>query len=491
MKIICAGYNVDIEALKEYKKKDTILTPESISAAYARISRSPKSVEILRNDARKAVEQARRSNRAIIFGMGHHSIAEHAVFNFDIIGISRRAVEELEHYRLCSYTEKSQRYVTLEGDYVIPKEIQRARLTRKFNDTVRTQNELYVRLFQKMYHYHIKAQHPRECTENEKQKLENCAKEDARYVLSLATQTQLGATINARNLELIIRRCASHNLEEMRELGQKLYKSVQDIAPSILLFHQANDYDEKTYAEVARYVQKIGSKKKMKKENEVILIDATRDADDRILAALVFRTSQQSYRTSLKTVKKMTKKQRIELFKKACQHMELFDVALREFECAQLTYSLIVSAGCFGQLKRHRIATILSQEYDLACGYTMPEIVRKLGEVKRFEQVIKESERCYRCIEKKTPGIGTYILTNAHRRRVLMSFNLRELYHISRLREDSTAQWDIRHIAEQMSRQARKAMPICTLLLGAKEDFPAAYARLFNRQPKVTQVPKP
>jgi thymidylate synthase ThyX len=187
----------------------------------------------------------------------------------------------------------------------------------------------------------------------------------------------------------------------------------------------------------------------------------------------------------------MTKKQRIELFKKACQHMELFDVALREFECAQLTYSLIVSAGCFGQLKRHRIATILSQEYDLACGYTMPEIVRKLGEVKRFEQVIKESERCYHCIEKKTPGIGTYILTNAHRRRVLMSFNLRELYHISRLREDSTAQWDIRHIAEQMSRQARKAMPICTLLLGAKEDFPAAYARLFNRQPKVTQIPEP
>lgn len=46
--------------------------------------------------------------------MGHSSIAEHAVFNLDILGVSRLAVETIERFRLCSYTEKSQRYVRLE-----------------------------------------------------------------------------------------------------------------------------------------------------------------------------------------------------------------------------------------------------------------------------------------------------------------------------------------------------------------------------------------
>jgi thymidylate synthase ThyX len=123
MKVILAGFNVDTEALREYKKKNVTLTPESIAAAYARISRSPQSVTMLRKEAREEIEKARKSNRTIIFDMGHHSIAEHAVFNFDVIGISRRAVEDLETFRLCSYTEKSQRYVTLKGDFIIPKEL--------------------------------------------------------------------------------------------------------------------------------------------------------------------------------------------------------------------------------------------------------------------------------------------------------------------------------------------------------------------------------
>ena len=39
--------------------------------------------------------------------------------------------------------------------------------------------------------------------------LEGWAKEDARYAISMATETQLGMTINARNLELMLRRLAA------------------------------------------------------------------------------------------------------------------------------------------------------------------------------------------------------------------------------------------------------------------------------------------
>ena len=292
MKVILAGFNVDLDALREYKKKDIVLTPESISAAYARISRSPKPVDSLRQESCKEVVKARRSNRTIIFEMGHHSVAEHAVFNFDIIGISRTAVEELEKFRLCSYTEKSQRYVTLKGDFVVPEELANTNLIDDYCDIIKVQNDYYKYLYKKISVRNLKRSSSKAVSKKQEKILRNLAKEDARYVLSMATQTQVGATINARNLELMIRRFASHNSKEINELGKKLYTSVHKIAPSIILFHKANDYDQKTYPELRGYakryeVMKIGSSEEIG-GGDVKLVDHTPDGDDRILAALLF-----------------------------------------------------------------------------------------------------------------------------------------------------------------------------------------------------------
>ena len=59
-------------------------------------------------------------------------------------------VEEVEKFRLCSYTEKSQRYITLEKDYVIPEEIKGTGYERQFTDMVREQNEAYFKLFEQL-----------------------------------------------------------------------------------------------------------------------------------------------------------------------------------------------------------------------------------------------------------------------------------------------------------------------------------------------------
>lgn len=169
--------------------------------------------------------------------------------------------------------------------------------------------------------------------------------------------------------------------------------------------------------------------------------------------------------------------------------MELYDVALREFEYANLTYSLVVSAGCFGQLKRHRLASLTCQDYETSLGFTIPDSVINIGEKKKFVEIVKKSEAVYKKIEKKYPGFGNYILTNAHRKRVLLRLNMRELYHVSRLREDPTAQWDIRDKARKMSVLAKKVMPVTAALLGGKSDYPKIYRKVFGKNPKITEVP--
>jgi hypothetical protein len=137
------------------------------------------------------------------------------------------------------------------------------------------------------------------------------------------------------------------------------------------------------------------------------------------------------------------------------------------------------------------MASVTWSDYDPELGVTIPESIWEVGEEKTFLEIVEETNGFFKEMEKYSPGLGSYILTNAHRRRVLLNVNLRELYHISRLREDPTAQWDIRDKAEKMSRLAKKVFPITTLLLGGKSDYPRVYRKLYGRYPKIKEVPVP
>jgi len=98
---------------------------------------------------------------------------------------------------------------------------------------------------------------------------------------------------------------------------------------------------------------------------------------------------------------------------------------------------------------------------------------------------IARTNAAYETLRRSVGGAADYILTNSHRRRVLFKTNARELYHISRLREDATAQWDIRAITGRMSALAKKTMPLTCLLLGGKDAFPEIYRRVFGRKPAI------
>ena len=79
------------------------------------------------------------------------------------------------------------------------------------------------------------------------------------------------------------------------------------------------------------------------------------------------------------------------------------------------------------------------------------------------------SEALYAKILPQAPAAAPYVLTQAHRRRVIFSCNARELYHVARLRQDAHAQWDIRALADQMVAQAQEHLPL-TLMLACGKD---------------------
>lgn len=498
MKVYLAGYNVDTTVLEELQKKGgkrQDVTPEVLSAAYARISRDSRPINEIRESSRCEVERSRKSNSTIIFKMGHHSVAEHAVFNLDILGVSRYAMEELEKFRLCSYTEKSQRYVTLDKDFVTPDEIKGTSLEKMFVDMIIQQNKTYFELFEKLKN-HIFKKHP-QLRANPKQHglLEGWAKEDARYIIALATESQVGQTINARNAELLLRRFASHPLAEVKKLGRAIYEQISEIAPSIVIFHTENEHDLKTYPELKNLAAEILNGVLPNKDSSVVkdvqLLEYTNCADETIAASLLHTSSGLSYEKCFSSVKSLSKEKQERIFKTAWRHMQFYDSMPREFEYANLTFDIVLSSACFGQLKRHRMATITAQSYDPNLGVTIPESIKEINMQDKFQQIVEKTNQVYGAINKEIPLAAPYILTNAHRKRVLIKVNARELYHISRLREDTHAQWDIQNISRSMTEEAKKVMPLTFALAGGKDRYNEIYQKIYGYLPKIIESALP
>ena len=369
----------------------------------------------------------------------------------------------------------------------MPEEISAAGQSAVYTGLVKKQTQAYHRFFAKLRD--LVFQKNAELANDPKNHnlLEGWAKEDARYITPLATLGQLGMTINARNLEYLFRVFASQNLSEIKAIGKAMYLLVEKVAPSIILFVGANDFDQKTYPALHMFSSGLtplgGSRGDCP---AVALKDFTLDADTRVAAAILHRVSGQGYDQCQIQAKSMALAQKAELFKQSFSNMQFYDSVLREFEFAELTFELNISAACFAQLKRHRMLTITAQPYIPELGVEVPDAIREIGGEPEFNQLVLETNALY---DKLFPQIGLaaqYVLTNAHRRRVLLKVNARELYHIARLREDAHAQWDIQRVAAAMSRLAEEKMPLVFGLLCGKDRYAERYRKLFGKSPKIT-----
>ena len=226
-------------------------------------------------------------------------------------------------------------------------------------------------------------------------------------------------------------------------------------------------------------------------DEEVKLVEYTKDADILIAASLLHVASSKSYNLCKEIVKALSQDNLKNIFKTAWQNMQFYDSVIREFEYANLTYNVALSSACFGQLKRHRMATITSQSYDPSLGITIPENIKEIGMDGYFQDIVDKTNEVYEAICKENPTAAQYILTNAHRKRVLIRVNARELYHISRLREDAHAQWDIQNISREMAAQAKKVMPQTFELIGGKDKYNENYEKVFGQLPKVKEAVLP
>jgi thymidylate synthase ThyX len=313
--------------------------------------------------------------------------------------------------------------------------------------------------------------------------LDGWAKEDARYVLSLATSGQLGFTTNSRDLEKFIKYSKVHPLREVQELGNRLYEAALPIIPSLLLFFEPNDYMKNSRMRLKKAVEGFISADKSSStlfnEKDVTLLQPDREADAKLIATLMSSVTNEPFMKSYTRAHNMSLEQKKALLKNFLENMQQWDGVPREFEIPELAYEIIMSASCFAQFKRHRMLTLLPGAYNVALGYTVPPSIQATGLKPAFDALMQKTKALHLKIKQEEPAASDYVLTNAHNRRILVKLNARELYHVSRFREDLHAQWDIRDKATKMVILAKEIMPLTMMLIGGKHKYQKIYDSVF------------
>jgi thymidylate synthase ThyX len=266
----------------------------------------------------------------------------------------------------------------------------------------------------------------------------------------------MGMTVNARELEHIVRRLSAHHLAEVRMIALKLLDLALGAAPSLFLFFEPTAMDA-----FAHSMCPVESSP----EIEVQMVHC--DDDAKIGSVLIQRRTGVPLAAALQMWSSMGDPEKIDLFLEALCGLGIHDAPPRQWEFFQAEFEIILSASAYAQLKRHRICTRLVSVYDPILGVTMPESISDAGLEEVFRDAIRVSEKA----SGELGDLYPYLLTNAHRRRVLLKMNGRELYHFSRLREDIHAQWDIRRIAGTMMNALRHTAPLTFVHAGGKSEL--------------------
>ncbi|MCK5773062.1 MAG: FAD-dependent thymidylate synthase [Thermoplasmata archaeon] len=470
MRVTLAGATLD----RRFWKDDRAATPETISAAYARISHSPKGLQELRDEAVEQLDRSRRSNESIVYKMGHSSIAEHAVFNLDIEECSRLLVEFIESHRLASYTERSQRYVFF-GDraFQIPKELLDTEFEKELRDLDGDRLDLYTEMSA-----------DREMVD----KFGELLLEQTRYVLGLTCPTDLGMTVNARELEHIISAGAAHPLEEVRSLSEKLLETSSHLAPSLIKYTGGADHAYKAREEVREYVRThldIEGKKEVAgdeltvpkgiRSTDMVCQGTPCCSDDpeaEVVASMIFELSDLSMHRCRELAREMDDGQLLELLMPIFEGYPQHASMPRSFEMMDLTFDFDISATGYAQLKRHRMVTLLVQAYDPNRWETPEAILEKAGYAARYWDLQERGKDLHgRIAARMGEHVAQYVLSNANVRRVVIKLNMRELYHFARLRSDVHAQKEIRDISGRLVERAIRHYPIVCKMLCGKDRY--------------------
>ena len=441
----------------------TGLPPEVVAVAFAKCSRSPEPFDKIA--AELNADKSRKFHEKWVVGYGHSSVAEHAVLSIALENVSMLATKVLEDNRLASYTEKSTRYQVFDKTtYLKPKKIMESKFKDLYEQTTDFIMDQYTQLVPKMTNF-FKAKFP----DKAEIEIKNLALDACRYLLPVSTLTNLGMTLNARNLEHGIIKLLTHPFNEMNEIGNELKESALKVTPTLIKHIKYNEYLGETDKALKQSLKSTQQPNNKTNQNEVTLVEFDNDAEIKLLSSLIYKYSQLNYNQAKEKVLALSNEEKENIINESLKRLGKFDAPLRKLEHIFYTFDVLIDYGAFRDVQRHRMCTQTNQDFTVDQGYIIPDEIIEAGFKNIYVECMEKAEQAYKQIKPELDE-ASYIIPMAFRKRVLMKMNLRSLFHFIKLRSGKTGHLSYRQVAWQMYDLIKEQHPLLAKYIQVEKD---------------------
>lgn len=437
---------------------DQGMTQEEMAVTFAMTSRSPEPFDEIAGKV--TADKSAEFHERWVLGYGHSSVAEHAVLHLAVENISRLACDTLEDNRLASYTEKSSRYqVMTRTGFHVPEELRNLPGEREvFVKTCESLFDRYQELLG-LCREHLQDNIPANEGEGSgayRLRLRRMATDACRSVLPAALLTNVGVTVNARNLSHMISKLLSAETAEERALGERLLEEGRRVTPTLLKHAEPNQHlrsamDPDSW-QTARHRRSPAGPVAQLAHHDY-------DALNMIAAGILYRRTPVSLGGIREQVMEMEQEQVAEVVDWSMRNIGEHDAAIREFELPHITLELMLDYGAYREFRRHRLQSCYPQPMTIQLGYRTPNLIREAGLEGKFDEAIQTAEHGCRMVAEARMSAAPYLVTHAHHRALVVRMNLREAYHVFELRTSKLAHESLREPMLEAMRQAVAAMP--------------------------------
>jgi len=274
-------------------------------------------------------------------------------------------------------------------------------------------------------------------------------------------------TANARVLEHAIRKMLSHELAEVRLIGQQIKDAARAEVPTLVKYAEVVPYLIETRAGLGNLQSSIQNHPS---DDWCVLVDYDADGEQQVLAAALYRYGDASLTDALEHVQALSSEGRTALADSLLKRLGEHDIPLRELEYCTYTFDLVMDQGAYAEFKRHRMMTQTPQRLTTRLGYAVPRLITEAGFGSAYEAAMQQAAETFEELAGFSPDVAQYIVPNGYNRRVLARFNLREAYHFCQLRAARNAHFSIRRVARRMHAEMARVHPLLTRYMQLPEE---------------------
>ncbi len=406
---------------------------------------------------------------------GDDSIAQMAGAHVFFENVSNIATKFLEDFRIgFAPLEKSTRYVLFDEKiggkwrYYVDPDIAKSSYGSEYKKTMDMLFRRYAGSIEPLSKY-LKKIFPQEKDQSDRAYRETIKAKTCdvlRAYLPAATLTNVGFFGVGQAFEYVLTKSFASPLAEIRNLARDAQTELNKVIPSLVdrassprgkIYQRFVKSTERDLEKLAgKYVADSGQARMT--DSGVELVDFDPEAEDKIIASLLYKYAGVSYSRVLANVQKMSRREKLFVIKKVVAGRKVRQHRLvRAFENTYYKFDIVANFGAYRDLHRHRMLTQERQRFTTELGFDIPHDLEMANMAKPYIDAAKKVDKLYRRIKKRHPDQAQYLVMMGNRIRWYQWENLRELAWEAELRTGPQGHPDYR-IVEHQKVEAVKAI---------------------------------